>query len=61
MVTMNHIQNGFTKIKRKQLKHTTKENQQTTKGKTKRRNEQKRTMKTTRKQGSIWKLVYTHQ
>ena len=41
------------KPKRKELKHTAKENHQTTKGKTKRsRKEQGRTTKTTGKQGS---------
>lgn len=35
MVTMNHIQNKFTKTKESKLKHTTKENQQTTKEKQK--------------------------
>ena len=42
------------KPKRKELQHTTKENHQTTKGKTKRRNEQRRTTKTTGKQGIKW-------
>ena len=48
------------KPKRKELKHTTKENQtikekfQTIKGKTQRRNEQRRTTKTTGKQSLKW-------
>ena len=40
--------------KRKELKHTTEEYHQTTKGKTKRRNKQRRTTKTTGKQGLKW-------
>ena len=53
MVTMNHRHKiDSQKSKRKELKHTTKENQtikekfQTIKGKTQRRNEQRRTTKT---------------
>ena len=42
------------KIKRKETKHTTKENHQTTMGETKRRNEQRRTTKTTGKQVIKW-------
>ena len=56
MVTMNHRHKiDSQKSKRKELKHTTKENQQTIQGKTKRRrNEQRRTTKTTRKQRLKW-------
>ena len=44
--------NRYTKIKKMDPKHTTKENHQNTKAETKRRrNEQRRTIKTTRKQG----------
>ena len=42
------------KAKRKEFKHTERENHQTTKGKTKRRNEQRRTTKTTGKQDLKW-------
>lgn len=53
MVTINKTYNRFTK-KRKELKYTTKENHQTAKGRTKRRKEERRTGKSTGKQGKWW-------
>ena len=55
MVTTNQKPTIDTqKLRRKELKHTTKENHQITMGETKRRNEQRRTTKTTGKQVIKW-------
>ena len=50
------------KLERKKHKHTTKENYLMTREETKtRRTRQRRTTKTTRKQGRKWQQVHTHQ
>ena len=56
MVTTNHGNHGkdTQKPKRKEPKHSTKENDQITMGETKRRSEQRRTTKTTGKQVIKW-------